>query len=70
MTGSTLLRIVKPDELPPEELQSAGVTAESLVRVNRQGDIELRKREGWEIVGGLLGDFAERLRHGTGLDWA
>lgn len=70
MTGKTLLDVVKPDELAPEDLQQAGVTADSLVRVNRQGDIELRKREGWEIVGGLLGDFADRLREGTGLDWA
>jgi hypothetical protein len=70
MTGKKLLQIIEPDEFKPEELQAAGVTEESLVRVNRQGDIELRKRSGWEIVGGLLGDFDRRVRHETGLDWA
>ena len=66
LSGKQLLNIVEPDELPPAELAAAGVSPDSLVRVNRQGDIELR----WEIIGGLLGDFDNRLRHETGLDWA
>lgn len=70
LSGKQLLNIVEPDELPPAELAAAGVSPDSLVRVNRQGDIELRKRTGWEIIGGLLGDFDNRLRHETGLDWA
>ncbi len=70
MHGKTLLQILKPDEAHPEELRAAGVTDESLVRINLQGDIELRKREGWEIIGGLLGDFAHRVPQVTGLDWA
>ncbi len=70
MVGSKLMKIVEPDELHPDELKAAGVTEESLVRVNRQGDIEIRKRSGWEIVGGLLGDFDRRVKHETGLDWA
>ncbi|MGE4105111.1 MAG: hypothetical protein AB7E74_24385 [Pirellulales bacterium] len=70
LSGKQLLNIVEPDELPPAELAAAGVSPDSLVRVNRQGDIELRKRSGWEIIGGLLGDFDHRLRQETGLDWA
>lgn len=70
MTGRTLLRLINPEELSPEELRSAGVTEDSVCRLNPQGDIELRKRDGWDIVGGLIGDFAERVKHDTGLDWA
>lgn len=70
MHGETLMRIIEPDEIPPEDLKAAGVTAQSLVRVNRQGDIELRKRNCWEVIGGLLGDFDRRVKHETGLDWA
>jgi len=62
MTGSDLYRVISPDELHPDELRSAGVTEDSLVRVNLQGDIEIRKSSGWEVVGGLLGDFANALR--------
>jgi hypothetical protein len=40
------------------------------VRVNHEGDIEVRRPRGWEVVGGLLGGFEERIRHETGLDWA
>lgn len=70
MAGKTLMRVISPDELHPEELKSAGVTDESVVRVNLQGDIELRKKNGWEIIGGLLGDYERRAKRETGLDWA
>jgi hypothetical protein len=70
MTGKTLQRIVHEQELPPEQLRSLGVNDESLVRVNPQGDIELRRSDGWEVIGGFLGDFVERVRRETGLDWA
>jgi hypothetical protein len=70
MTGSDLYHVISPDELHPDELRGAGVTEESLVRVNLQGDIEIRKAGGWEVVGGLLGDFAHRVKTQTGLDWA
>lgn len=70
MTGSDLYRVISPDELHPDELRSAGVSEDSLVRVNLQGDIEIRKAAGWEVVGGLLGDFAHRVKSQTGLDWA
>ncbi|MDY0167681.1 MAG: hypothetical protein RBS80_14130 [Thermoguttaceae bacterium] len=73
MTGKTLLSIVEEDEatgLTSEQLAQVGVGERSVVRINPQGDIELRRREGWDVIGGLLGEFEERIRHATGLDWA
>jgi hypothetical protein len=70
MTGATLRRILRDDELSPDELKSAKVDDQTLVRVNRQGDIEVRRSQGWEVVGGLLGGFDERIHRETGLDWA
>jgi len=51
------------------ELGRLGVTAESVVRVNRQGDIEIRRSDRWEVIGGLLGEFEERIKKETGMDW-
>ncbi|MBL8828033.1 MAG: hypothetical protein JNM18_13730 [Planctomycetaceae bacterium] len=70
LTGKTLLRIASHDEISPADLRMAGVTDDSFLRVNRQGDIELRRADRWDVIGGLLGDFAERLSRETGLDWA
>lgn len=70
MTGKTLMRVISEDEISPEQLRASGVTEESLVRVNPQGDIELRRRDRWDVIGGLLGEFDARVRHETGLDWA
>ncbi len=70
MTGATLFRIVQPEECDPSQLESAGVSPESLIRVNLQGDIELRKAKEWEVIGGLIGDYADRVRQATGLDFA
>ena len=70
MTGATLRRALHEDELQGNELEQARVTDDTIVRVNRQGDIEVRRQRGWEVVGGLLGGFEERIRHETGLDWA
>jgi hypothetical protein len=71
MSGKLLLAIVEKDGGPsPEELSGAGVTDDSLIRVNRQGDIEIRRHDRWDIVGGLLGDFEGRIKRATGLDWA
>ncbi len=70
MTGTTLLRVIDKDEMRPEDLRKAGVTDSSIVRVNPQGDIELRQRDGWDVVGGLIGDFDHRVRQATGLNWA
>ncbi len=62
--------LLKGDELSPEELDSAGVHDETIVRINQQGDIEVRRTDSWDVIGGLLGDFKERLKRVTHLDWA
>jgi hypothetical protein len=69
LSGKMLQRIVSDDELHPNELARLGVTDESVVRVNRQGDIELRRSDRWEIIGGLLGEFEERIKNETGMEW-
>ena len=70
MSGKTLLRVVTENELSSGELNEIGMSPHSIVRVNRQGDIELRRVQGWDVIGGLLGDFEVRLKRETGLDWA
>jgi hypothetical protein len=70
MSGKTLLRVVDPDEISPEALQKLGVGEDSLIRVNPQGDIELRRSDRWDVIGGLLGDFVNRVKKETGFDWA
>jgi hypothetical protein len=72
MTGKTLWRVIDHDEeaLTKDDLRAAGVRDDSLVRVNRQGDLELRKPRGWDIIGGLIGDYEHRVREATGFDWA
>jgi hypothetical protein len=70
MSGNTLLRLVTDGGPDPDELSKVGVTPGSIVRVNRQGDIELRRVDRWDVIGGLLGNFEERVKHETGLDWA
>jgi hypothetical protein len=70
MTGATLERIVADDELHHGDLAEAGVSSNTIVRVNKQGDIEVRRPTGWDVIGGLLGEFDERVRRETGLDWA
>jgi hypothetical protein len=70
MTGTTLERIIADDELHHGDLAAAGVSDMTIVRVNKQGDIEVRRPGGWDVIGGLLGEFDERVRHETGLNWA
>jgi hypothetical protein len=70
MSGRALQRVVSDDELHPHELVDLGVTEESVIRVNRQGDIEIRRPDRWDVIGGLLGNFEERVKKETGLDWA
>lgn len=70
MTGAKLAEIVNDGELHGRDLDSAGVTRYSIVRINQQGDIEIRKPLKWDVIGGLLGNFDERVRKATGLDWA
>lgn len=70
MTGKTLKRVIADDELRPEELAASGVTDETIVRVNRQGDVEVRRVDRWDVIGGLLGNYEQRIKRETGLDWA
>ena len=70
MTGSTLSEVLDDGELHAADLGSAGVKSDSIIRVNQHGDIEIRRELKWDVVGGLLGNFEERIRKHTGLDWA
>ena len=70
MTGSTLADIVKDEELHVDDLQAAGIRHDSIVRINEHGDIEVRRADHWDVIGGLLGSFADRIQSRTGLDWA
>jgi len=70
MSGKTLLGVLTEGEPSPGDLAEVGVNEQSIVRVNRQGDIELRRRDRWDVIGGLLGDFEGRVQQETGLDWA
>ncbi len=70
MTGATLERIVADDELHHGDLPAAGVTDQTIIRINKQGDIEVRRPTGWDVIGGLLGEYEDRVRAETGLDWA
>ena len=69
MTGKDLAEIVKDDELHVSDIESSGVNDETIVRVNEQGDIEVRRADRWDVIGGLLGEYQERVRQQTGLDW-
>ena len=70
MTGRELLKVVSDDELSPEELAQVGVTDHTVVRINRQGDIEIRRADRWDVIGGLLGNFEDRIKREAGIDWA
>jgi len=69
MTGKKFLELVSHGAFPIHSLAEAGISEDSVVRVNRQGDIEVRRKSSWDVIGGLLDEFDERLRHLTGLDW-
>lgn len=70
MTGETLAHIVQDEELQVQDLKGAGVHSHTIVRINQQGDIEVRRPNRWDVIGGLLGNFEERVRKTTGFDWA
>jgi hypothetical protein len=70
LTGKILVSIIREDEMEPEELRKIGVTDDSVVRINEQGDIELRRADGWDVIGGLIGDFRSRIKKNTGMNWA
>ncbi|MEX0866435.1 MAG: hypothetical protein WD030_03690 [Pirellulales bacterium] len=70
MTGATLRRLVQVDEITVHDLESSGMEDDSIVRINQQGDIEIRRHAHWDVLGGLLGEFEDRIKEATGLDWA
>ncbi len=70
MTGASLDLIISDGELHSSDLGGAGVTDSSIVRINQQGDIEVRRANKWDVIGGLLGNFEERIKKTTGFDWA
>ncbi|MDP6448227.1 MAG: hypothetical protein QF805_30825, partial [Pirellulaceae bacterium] len=69
MTGGTLAEIINDGELHAGDLAATGVGADAIVRVNQHGDIEVRRPHGWDVVGGLIGEFHDRVRQHSGLDW-
>jgi len=70
ITGKNLAKIISDDELSLADLRRAGVEDDTIVRINMQGDIEIRRPDRWDVIGGLLGNFEERLKKGTGTTWA
>jgi hypothetical protein len=70
MTGKTLSTILSTDELRPHDLESVGVFDDTIVRVNEHGDIEVRRTDRWDVIGGLLGNYEVRIKERTGMEWA
>jgi hypothetical protein len=70
MTGESLDKIINDGEIHADGLRGAGVETNTIIRVNEHGDIEVRRTDSWDIIGGLLGDYEVRVRQQTGLDWA
>ena len=70
MTGDQLSEVINDGELHIADLESAGVNKTSIVRVNQHGDIEVRRVQKWDVIGGLLGNFEERVQKTTGIEWA
>ena len=50
MTGHALMSMIEPDEVSPEKLQQVGLTDTCLVRVNEQGDVEVRRHDRWDLI--------------------
>jgi hypothetical protein len=69
MTGKSLAQIVNAGETKSMDLEGARVTDETIVRVNEHGDIEVRRADHWDLIGGLLGDYSSRVKQVTGLEW-
>jgi hypothetical protein len=70
MNGKLLVEVVDIRAGDVVDLHDAGVDDDTIVRVNQQGDIEVRRRDRWDVVGGLIGNFEVRLKEKAGLDWA
>jgi hypothetical protein len=69
MTGKRLADVVKDDEIHASDLPATGIDEETIIRINQQGDIEVRRPQGWDVIGGLLGEYEPRIKKATGLDW-
>lgn len=69
MTGKVLAEMLSDDELQVNDLQTAGVVDDTIVRVNEHGDIEIRRANEWDVVGGLLGNYEDRVKQATGFEW-
>ncbi len=67
ISGAVLQKLVSAQE--NRELRAAGVSDESKIRINQQGDIEILQGSTWGVIGGLLGDYKNRIQKLTGLDW-
>jgi hypothetical protein len=70
LTGTKLLDVVNEGEVDFKQLHDAGVRGDSILRINHHGEIELRGKSHWFLVGGLIGNFEERLMNLTGLEWS
>ena len=69
MTGKRLGAMLNDDELHSSDLAAAGVFDDTIVRVNEHGDIEVRRPDRWDVIGGLLGNYEARIKEKTGMDW-
>lgn len=70
MTGKSLAEVVNDGELHDADLEVSGVSEDSIIRINQHGDIEVRRPHKWDVIGGLLGNFEDRVKEKTGYDWA
>lgn len=70
LNGRLLVGLLEPGEITPEALDRAGLTDTCLVRVNQQGDIEVRRHDRWDVIGGLTGNFGQRVEAASGRTWA
>lgn len=61
--------LLEPGEVSSEELHRVGLTDTCLVRVNEQGDIEVRRVDRWDVIGGLLGNFHDRVENVSKRKW-
>ena len=70
MTGRVFTDVVNSHDEKIVDLHEAGIDDDTIVRVNQHGDIEVRRNDRWDVVGGLIGDFEDRLNNKAELDWA
>jgi hypothetical protein len=70
MNGRILAEVVDSRGGDIVDLHQAGIDEDTIVRVNEQGDVEVRRPDRWDVVGGLIGNYEERVKQKTGLDWA